>query len=86
MFVEFHGDLVEFSWDFRGSQSLLSKHILSLSLLANLRAIFVDPLKPELVALPGCFRGLFVDVTATPAVKKRVQPYCLGKQRRELLA
>ena len=52
---------MEFSWDFRGSESIFS-------LLAGFRGFFVDPLKAKLVAKSGCFRGLFVGVGAPPAI------------------
>ena len=66
---------MEFSWDFRGSESLLSKHLLTLGRFSWVfRGIFVDPLKKKLVAKSGGFRGLFVDVGAPPAIENMRKP------------
>ena len=61
---------MEFSWGFRGSESLRSKHFLTLGRFSWVfRGIFVDPLKTKLVTSSGGFRGLFVDVGAPPAIE-----------------
>ena len=41
----FCGNFTEFAWDFRGSESLRSKHLLT---LVGFRRIFVDPLKTKI--------------------------------------
>ena len=69
---------MEFSWDFRGSESLRSKHLLTLGQFSWVcRGVFVDPLKTRLVAKSGGFRGLFVDVGAPPAIENTRKPTAL---------
>ena len=73
VFVKFSWGFVEFLWDFCGSQSLQSKHLLTLGLLV-MCGVFVHPLKAKLVALFGGLRGLFMDVPAPPAVENMCKP------------
>ena len=66
---------MEFSWDFRGSESLRPKHFLTLGPFSWVfHGIFVDPLKMKLVALSGSFRGFFVGVRTPPATDNMRKP------------
>ena len=72
---KFRGDFVEFSWDFRGSESLRPKHFLTLGPFSWVfRGIFVDPLKTKLVAFSWSFRGFFVGVGTPPATENMRKP------------
>ena len=66
---------MEFSWDFRGSESLRPKHFLTLGPFSWVfRGIFVDPLKTKLVAFSWSFRGFFVGVGTPPATETCASP------------
>ena len=66
---------MEISWNFRGSKSLRSKHVLILGRFSWVFCgIFVGPLKTKLVALWGGYRGLFVDAGAPPALENMRKP------------
>ena len=77
---------MEFSWDFRGAESLHSKHLLTLGRFSWVfRGIFVNPLKTKLVAKSGGCRGLFVDVGAPPAIENMRKPTALDSTEENIL-
>ena len=72
---------MEFSSDSRGSESLRSKHLLTLGWFSWVfRSIVVDPPKTKLVANSGgggfvAFSGILVPSSK----RKHAQAHCLGK-------
>ena len=62
---------MEFSWALHGSQSSHSKRVLT---LGQCSSDFRRPTETRIVALSGCFSGLFVDVSAPREGKTSASP------------
>ena len=66
---------MEFSWDFRGSESLRPKHFLTLGPFSWVfRGIFVEPTKNEISGIIGEFSWLFRGRPCPASNRKYAQP------------